>query len=150
MNTFQGDVTDISAKTSPLGAGMVYLEPHQLGWEPLLTSWLATLPTALGSDMVQLTERLFKWMLPACLRFVRREVKEQSPTEDITLACNTMRLVLSLLDEFQPVGSDEGEEGESKPGKYQYFLYSKVNTVGSLIIESLWVQNEYLQGHSGL
>jgi dynein heavy chain, axonemal len=45
-------------------------------------------------------------MMPACLRFTRKEVKEISPTEEINLASSAMRLMLSLLDEFQP-GSDE-------------------------------------------
>lgn len=92
---------------------MVYLEPHQLGWEPLLTSWLTTVPADLGQDLIQLLERLFKWMMPACLRFVRKEVKEQSPTEDIALANNTMRTILSLLDEFVPIATekDDGELG---------------------------------------
>jgi dynein heavy chain, axonemal len=81
--------------------GMVHLDSAHLGWEPLLTSWLTTLPAALDADLVAHFERLFRWMLPPCLAFVRRTVKEQYPTENSALATNAMRLVLSLLDEFQ-------------------------------------------------
>lgn len=87
---------------------MVYMEPHRLGWEPLLTSWLGRLLPIIGGDLVAMFERLFKWQLAACLYFVRREVKEQSPTEDSALAANTMRLIESMLDEFQPVASGDG------------------------------------------
>ena len=64
--------------------------------------------------MCKHVESLFEWMLPAALRFVRREVKEISPTEDISLARSVMRLMSSLMDEFQPVG--EGEEAVPGPG----------------------------------
>ncbi|KXZ55711.1 DHC8 protein [Gonium pectorale] len=83
--------------------GMVYLEPHQLGWNPLLISWLATVPRCLGPKVRKHIENLFEWLMPACLRFVRKEAKEISPTEDIGLARSTMRLMSSLLaDDFGP------------------------------------------------
>jgi dynein heavy chain, axonemal len=91
---------------------MVYLEPHRLGWEPLLASWLAKMHSIIGKDLCQLLDRLFKWQLPAALRFVRREVKEQSPTEDSALATSTMRLIEGLLYELRPVGqSTSGATG---------------------------------------
>ena len=103
------------------------MEPHRLGWEPLLASWLAQLRPVIGGDLVALFERLFKWQLAACLQFVRREAKEQSPTEDSALAANTMRIIESMLDEFQPVaaadgaavekdGADKGAAPEAAPG----------------------------------
>ncbi|GLC47993.1 hypothetical protein PLESTB_000047400 [Pleodorina starrii] len=83
--------------------GMVYLEPHQLGWQPLLTSWLATLPRCLGPRVRRHLEQLFEWLMPPCLRFVRKDAKEVSPTEDIGLARTTMRLMASLLaEDFGP------------------------------------------------
>ena len=81
--------------------GMVYLEPHQVGWQPLLTSWLNTLPcSVLGAIVVKHTEDLFLWMLPPCTKFVRRELKEASPTSDTNLAQTAMNIMASLLDEF--------------------------------------------------
>lgn len=92
---------------------MVYLEPHQLGWEPLLASWLATLPPALGGDLVATIAALLRAYLPPCLRWVRTVAKEQSPTEPAALATAAMRLVSAQLDEF--MAPEGGEEGAAAP-----------------------------------
>lgn len=42
--------------------------------------------------------------MPACLRFVRKELREISPTEDANLAGTAMRVMMSLLDMFVQVG----------------------------------------------
>ena len=82
--------------------GMVYLEPHQLGWQPLLTSWLNTLLcSVLGAIVVKHTEDLFLWMLPPWIKFVRQEWKEASPASDTNLAQTAMNIMASLLDEFR-------------------------------------------------
>jgi dynein heavy chain len=71
----------------------VYLEPHQLGWKPLLASWLSALPGALGTKARKHIEALFLAMMPPSLRCLRRELKEISPTEDIGLARSTMNIM---------------------------------------------------------
>ncbi len=47
---------------------------------------MQALPPALGQRARKHVETLFEWAMPACLRLVRKEVKEISPTEDIALA----------------------------------------------------------------
>jgi len=44
---------------------------------------------------------LFDWALPACLRFLRKEMQEISPTEDSGLARGAMRIIQACLDDFQ-------------------------------------------------
>lgn len=98
--------------------GMVYLEPHQLGWEPLLSSWLASLSATcpvLGKANFERLRRLFLWLLPPCLRFVEKEVKEISPTAPSNLAVSAMRLVESLLaPQFRNLPAPEVVPGEGE------------------------------------
>ncbi|WZN65433.1 heavy chain of dynein [Chloropicon roscoffensis] len=79
--------------------GMVYVEPSQIGWKPLQTSWIDTLPEQITSNEVlkKLVVDLFDWMVDPCIRFVRRNCKEVVGTADINLVQSTMRLISSLL-----------------------------------------------------
>eukprot|EP00898_Chlorokybus_atmophyticus_P003847 jgi/Chlat1/4463/Chrsp29S04567 len=79
--------------------GMVYLEPHQLGWRPLVQSWLATFPTC-ADEHTRRLDALFEWLLPAASRFVRTEVKEISPTLDANIAQSLMRMFAALYPEL--------------------------------------------------
>ncbi|KAJ7552701.1 hypothetical protein O6H91_06G065600 [Diphasiastrum complanatum] len=80
--------------------GMVYLEPHQMGWKPLMLSWMKTLPSIPGPIKIHL-QGLFEWMVPPCLRFVRKNLKEISMTSDANLVTSLMRTFYGLIDEPQ-------------------------------------------------
>lgn len=64
-------------------------------------SILQALPQALGTKAKRHLEVLFDWVLPACLRFVRKELQEISPTEDAGLARGAMRIIEACLDDFR-------------------------------------------------
>ena len=80
--------------------GMVYVEPSEIGWEPLLTSWFNTLPACLAPHQEKL-RNLFGWLVPPCLRFVRKECKSMlqvgiTETDEIAKVKATMQLMEAL------------------------------------------------------
>ena len=79
--------------------GMVYLEPHQLGWRPLCVSWLAEFPEHFDKKFRDRVLGLFDWLLPVSIRFLRREMKEAAATteEGTNVAVTLMRTFRALL-----------------------------------------------------
>jgi len=48
------------------------MEPESLGWEPLLTSWLVTLPPLLAQPLRDYLKELFLRFCPTLLHLVRK------------------------------------------------------------------------------
>ncbi len=47
--------------------GMIYMEPHQLGWRPMKESYMETLPASLTQEHKELVNDLFEWLFDPCL-----------------------------------------------------------------------------------
>jgi len=107
--------------------GMVYLEPHQLGWRPLLQSWVNTL--RLDDKLKARVHELFEVFAPAGIRVLRRLVSELSPTSDSNVLRASMRLFTSLLDSLLGPVPQEGDETPPKPAPKADVLAEMVDSM---------------------
>ncbi|XP_008412159.1 dynein heavy chain 12, axonemal [Poecilia reticulata] len=80
--------------------GMVYMEPSQLGWKPLVISWMNTLPDPLKSkENHALLMDLFLWLFPPSIIKLRKRCKEVVSTSNSNTAVALCRLFEMLLIE---------------------------------------------------
>nr|XP_006252735.1 dynein axonemal heavy chain 12 isoform X3 [Rattus norvegicus] len=78
--------------------GMIYLEPSQLGWEPIVASWLNSLKEPLNElEHQNLLKELFNWLVQPSLEFRRKKCKELIPTGNINAVVALTRLIEILL-----------------------------------------------------
>ncbi|VUZ52823.1 unnamed protein product, partial [Hymenolepis diminuta] len=60
--------------------GMIYVEPMAMGWRPLATSWLGTLPESVsGNKGRQELQDLFEWLFDPCLDFIDSKCRQLIP-----------------------------------------------------------------------
>ncbi|XP_043082022.1 dynein axonemal heavy chain 3 [Puntigrus tetrazona] len=94
--------------------GMIYMEPHQLGWTPLRDSYMNTLPESLADEHRTLIADLFNWLVQPCLDFIYHECGFLVQTSPIHLAYSLMRLYTCLLDEILQAGQEGAESMTSQ------------------------------------
>ena len=91
--------------------GMVYMEPSVLGWKPLVTSWLNTLPSCLSALSVEVLNKLVDWLVPACLTTVRSQCTEFNATSDAHVVTSLMKIFDSLIAPLkkaeEPINADD-------------------------------------------
>ncbi|XP_053412126.1 dynein axonemal heavy chain 3 [Nycticebus coucang] len=119
--------------------GMIYMEPHQLGWKPLKDSYMDTLPSCLSDEHKELVNDMFMWLVQPCLDFCRLQCKFVVQTSPIHLSFSMMRLYSSLLDEIRETEEEETDAQESLSSQQIFlwlqglFLFSLVWTLASTI-----------------
>ncbi|XP_062820321.1 dynein axonemal heavy chain 3 [Anolis carolinensis] len=116
--------------------GMIYMEPHQLGWKPLKDSYMNTLPSVLQDVHKELIEDLFMWLVQPCLDFIRLYCRVFLQTSPIHLTYTMMNLFTALLDEISHSSDEEGETMSSQQitlWLQGLFLFALVWTIGGTL-----------------
>ncbi|RUS89800.1 hypothetical protein EGW08_002412, partial [Elysia chlorotica] len=96
--------------------GMVYLEPHMMGWQPSVQSYMMYhLPEKLSKEQKELVQDLFDWLVEPCLDFVRRNCKTFLPTSEMHQVQMLMRLYTAMMDEIIATLNAISEDTDGEP-----------------------------------
>ncbi|KAG5443966.1 Dynein heavy chain 3, axonemal [Clonorchis sinensis] len=129
--------------------GMIYMEPAQLGWRPMVRSYIQyKVPECMGEELIELIDDLFEWLVDPCLAFVRSNCRQLFPVPDLHAVKQLIVLFDCLLDEIRQWAIDEqaAQAAEAPPNPQQtmsaqtvylqiqaLFLFSIVWSIGSAL-----------------
>ncbi|XP_067685210.1 dynein axonemal heavy chain 3-like [Haliotis asinina] len=91
--------------------GMIYMDPLQLSWEPLIKSWMRkSLPENLTPEQRETIKMLFEWILPPSLNFVTKYCRHILPCHAMHLTSSMLKLYSCLMDDVRRLGQEDEDE----------------------------------------
>ena len=80
--------------------GMVFMQPHEMGWAHLYASWKLKLPTSFTPDQVKVLDAVVDIIVQPTIDYLRNECAESAPTQDQCLVVGMLRILRNLLEVF--------------------------------------------------
>ena len=139
---FEPEDLEVASPATVSRCGMIYMEPHQLGWKPLMESYFSSIPdcvqeknrnkySTLFQEQNLLIRSLFDWLVQPCLDFIRHECKRFVVTSALHLVHSLLNLYTCLLDDFiLDVENDSVPVSQSTIWLPCLFMFSIVWTLG--------------------
>ncbi|CAH8611141.1 unnamed protein product [Schistosoma intercalatum] len=82
--------------------GMIYMEPEQLGWRPMVKSYIDyQLPNNLINELKELINDLFEWLVDPCLEFIQTNCRQLFSISNLHAVKQLITLFDCLLDEIR-------------------------------------------------
>ncbi|KAK2500550.1 hypothetical protein MC885_013342, partial [Smutsia gigantea] len=123
---------EVASPATVSRCGMIYMEPHMLGWRPLMLSWVNLLPAGISTIQKEFIIGLFDRMVPISVEFIRKHTKELSPTSDTNLVRSLMNLIDCFMDNFaDEVKVKDRNDRETYSLLEGIFLFSLIWSVGA-------------------
>ncbi|KAF7398391.1 hypothetical protein HZH66_006288 [Vespula vulgaris] len=92
---------EVASPATVSRCGMIYMEPVSLGWRPLLTSWMNTLPPSINEHVKNHLEEMYVRFCPPLLHLIRRVgAKEIITMPDANLTKSVMHFFDCFMDDF--------------------------------------------------
>ena len=124
---FEPEDLEVASPATVSRCGMIYMEPHQLGWRPHFESYMNTLPDSINEENRKMIRDMFEWLIDPCLGkwtntddfplytlmnvhielfppfldFLRHECQVFVGTSGIHLTRSLMKLYSSLMEEIK-------------------------------------------------
>ncbi|XP_024589402.1 dynein heavy chain 7, axonemal [Neophocaena asiaeorientalis asiaeorientalis] len=123
---------EVASPATVSRCGMIYMEPHMLGWRPLMLSWINLLPPVISIIQKEFIIGLFDRMVPVSVEFIRKHTKELSPTSDTNLVRSLMNLIDCFMNDFaDEVKVRERNDRETYSLLEGIFLFSLIWSIGA-------------------